>query len=140
VKRVVFDTNIVISGLLWTGRPYQVLQLARSGQVIAVTSEELIDELRDVLKRSKFQSALTRRNQSVDNLVSQYTAFAQLVQPVPLPASLVSDVEDVQVLEAALGGGAQVVVSGDDDLLRLKQVSGITVMTAQSFWALHAGQ
>jgi len=111
--------------------------LARSSPF---SSEELMDELRDVLKRSKFKSALARKHQSVDGLVSQYVALVQLVQPVPLLASSVRDVEDVQVLEAALGGEAQVIVSGDDDLLSLRQAFGIAIMTAQAFLALHSGQ
>jgi putative PIN family toxin of toxin-antitoxin system len=49
--RVVLDTNTVISGLFWRGKPFQVLELMRSGTITVYTSEAILEELLDVLKR-----------------------------------------------------------------------------------------
>ncbi|NEO52174.1 MAG: putative toxin-antitoxin system toxin component, PIN family [Okeania sp. SIO3B5] len=48
--RIILDTNTVISGLLWRGKPFEVLELVRSGQVEAYTSEAMLEELLDVLR------------------------------------------------------------------------------------------
>ncbi len=47
----VYDTNVLISGLFWHGKPRQLIHLARTGQVDAVACQDLLDELRDVLTR-----------------------------------------------------------------------------------------
>ncbi len=56
--RVVLDTNIVISGLLWGGTPRQLLELGRDGKVMLFSSRELLKELSDVLERDKFATLL----------------------------------------------------------------------------------
>lgn len=58
--RVVADTNVVVSGLLWHGPSRRILDLARAGTFELFTSTELLSELRDVLERPKFASRLSR--------------------------------------------------------------------------------
>jgi predicted nucleic acid-binding protein len=56
--RVVIDTNVVVSGLLWRGRPRQLLDAVRSGRIEVLTSRVLLAELEDVLGRDKFADQL----------------------------------------------------------------------------------
>ena len=51
--RLVLDTNIVVSGLLWGGVPRQLLELGRDGQITFFTSSALLDELVNVLEREE---------------------------------------------------------------------------------------
>lgn len=59
---VVLDTNIVVSGLIWGGLPRQLLDLGRDGKVTFFTSTQLLEELENVLSRSKFISKLATQN------------------------------------------------------------------------------
>jgi len=52
--RLVLDTNIIVSGLIWGGVPRQLLDLGRDGQITFFTSKLLLDELATVLERKKF--------------------------------------------------------------------------------------
>ena len=52
--RIVLDTNILVSGLLYQGKPRRLIDLATQGQIEIVSSAEMIDELREVLSREKF--------------------------------------------------------------------------------------
>ena len=58
--RVVLDTNIVVSGLLWHGSPRQVLNAARAGNIIPFTTGDLLGELHDVMARPKFAQRLAK--------------------------------------------------------------------------------
>lgn len=129
--RVVFDTNLVISGLLWAGVPRHALRLAVNQRVTAITSEALVDELRDVLKREKFQKYLERLQKNPEALVADYLQYTTVIEPTPIPDDAIRDMDDVKVLEAAVGGKATHITSGDDDLLTLKTYAGIPIMTAR---------
>jgi len=130
---IVFDTNVVISGLIWSGAPRDALQLAEKGDVQAIASETLIDELRSVLQRTKFEKHLKRRNATPSGLVSLYLSYTQIIEPDVLPLDIVRDIKDVMVLEAAVGGNAACVVTGDDDLLTLKTYQNIRILTVTDF-------
>ena len=60
--RVVADTNIVVSGLLWRGNPRRVLDAARDGIIELFTSPSLLEELEEVLSRKKFATRLEAAN------------------------------------------------------------------------------
>jgi putative PIN family toxin of toxin-antitoxin system len=129
--RVVFDTNLIVSGMLWSGSPHKVLQLAIEQRVIAITSEGLVEELRDVLKRKKFEKYLERLQKTPEMLVMAYLDYATVVEPSQLADEKIRDADDVKVLEVAIGGKASYIVSGDDDLLSLRNYAGIAIITAR---------
>jgi putative PIN family toxin of toxin-antitoxin system len=133
VTPVVFDTNLIVSGLLWSGSPRQVLRLAADNRVQALTSEALIDELRDVLRRDKFDRYFLRLQKTPDALVNAYLSYAQVIEPQPVPEDAIRDKKDIKVLEAALGGQASYIVSGDNDLLTLKHYARVEILSVQSF-------
>ncbi len=74
--RLVLDTNVVVSGLLWGGVPRRLLDLGRDGRVMLFTSSVLLDELADVLPRDRFRQLLSRvadgDNEASAELVSEY--------------------------------------------------------------------
>ncbi|MBE2183395.1 MAG: putative toxin-antitoxin system toxin component, PIN family [Anaerolineae bacterium] len=57
---MVFDTNVVVSGFLWSGTPQQILHAVQLGDIQRVASEMLVEELRDVLYRPKFSNRLEK--------------------------------------------------------------------------------
>ena len=63
-------------------------------------------------------------------LVSDYLALAQLVRPVAVPRVVPNDIDDDQVIAAAVTANADLIVSGDGDLIGMKQYQGIPILTA----------
>ncbi len=127
--RVVADTNTLVSGSLWPGVPRQLLDMARAGACQLITSEPLLNEL--ALGRGKFQGRLERAGLSVESLLSTYRHLSQVVSPATIPPTVLSDPADDQVLAAALSGEADLIVSGDADLLTLNSFRGIRILTAR---------
>lgn len=128
--RIVVDTNIIVSGLLWHGSPRHVLDAARNGAITLFTSVELLSELEDVLRRPKLASLITQVPSTPDELVEAYRALATVVTASPLPMPVSTDPDDDIVLACALTANAEAVVSGDDDLLRLTNYQNIQILTA----------
>lgn len=127
--RLVLDTNIVISGLIWGGVPRQLLDLAREGQVDLYTSSVLLDELSDVLTRSKFAALLVTQAVLPTTLMQHYGMLTRLVMPQAIE-STVRDADDDAVIATAVAAQADIIVTGDNNLLSLCSYQDIQILHA----------
>jgi putative PIN family toxin of toxin-antitoxin system len=127
--KVVVDTNVVISALLWAGVPHQVLDAAQAKKFELICTEALVDELHNVLSRSKFDKPLAKRALNREELVKGFLEQVTIVEPAPVPEDAVRDPKDAKVLACALDGQASYIVTGDDDLLVLKSYQEIKIVT-----------
>ncbi len=128
--RLVLDTNIVVSGLIWGGVPRWLLDLGRDDQVTLFTSSVLLDELADVLGRDKFTALLTSQGITPAFLMQRYGMLAKLVKPQPIERIVPSDADDDAVIATALAAQADVIATGDSDLLVLHPYQGIQILNA----------
>jgi putative PIN family toxin of toxin-antitoxin system len=128
-----YDTNIFISGTFWRGLPRRVLHLAKQGKVEAVTCESLPDELRDVLTRpgKPFHLSAGEANKVMNNVRS----YVRLVMPTR-KVDVCRDPKDNLVIECALAGGVQYIVTGDPDLKVLRCFEEIEIVDARTFVSL----
>ncbi|HKP87968.1 MAG TPA: putative toxin-antitoxin system toxin component, PIN family [Blastocatellia bacterium] len=133
--RVVADTNVVVSGLLWQGAPRQVLDAGRTGAIDLFTSAVLLAELEEVLEREKFAERLARVNVGPRELVLGYAALATLVTPEEIVPVILADSDDDAVLACATAAQAEVIVSGDSHLLALKDYNAIRIVRAAELLA-----
>lgn len=127
--RLVLDTNVVISALLWGGLPYRLIEAAAAGDIELVTSPALLAELRDVLARPHLATRLSRQRSTVQQAVALYAELAIGVMPTETPRVVPGDSDDDHVIAAAIAGGAAAVVSGDRHLLGLVSHQGIGVIS-----------
>ncbi|MBI3141017.1 MAG: putative toxin-antitoxin system toxin component, PIN family [Rhodocyclales bacterium] len=127
--RAVIDTNVLVSGLLWHGAPHALLAQVRAGRLILVSSPALLAELENVIGRAKFEAVLTRSNTSRERTLSELRQLAEMIEPPPLPQPVCRDPDDDHALALALAAQADLIVSGDDDLLTLGRFQGIPIVT-----------
>ena len=128
--RAVFDTNVLVSALLWHGPPHALLEQVRNGSIALITSPALLSELADVIGRAKFDAILVRANTSREQALAQVRQLAEVVDPPPLPQPVCRDPDDDAVLALALAAKVDCIVSGDDDLLVLETFQGIAIITS----------
>ena len=126
--RLVLDTNVVVSALIWGGPPERLLELAVSGEVALFSSAVLLDELAGVLERGKFIAALASRAVTPAFLTQRYGAVATVVGPLPVDRAVPADADDDNVIAAALGARADAIVTGDRHLLELDPYRGIRIL------------
>lgn len=126
--RVVLDTNILVSGLGWSGPPAAILDAVSDERVVIITSAPLLDELRRVLAYPKLAKVVSDAVRFADIIA----ASGVVVEPDRVLA-IVNDESDNRVLEAAAAASADYIVSGDTDLLDLGSFEGIPIVTAAQF-------
>ena len=126
--RAIIDTNVLVSGLGWAGPPAALLDAIFDGRIQLVTSPALLDELGRVLEYRRLAQVLTKTGMTAHALVDLVAAVSTVVTPSQIVAAA-RDASDNRVLEAALAGDAEMVVSGDDDLLALRTFEGVPIVT-----------
>jgi uncharacterized protein len=137
--RIVIDTNVLLSALLWRSTPHLLLEQVRISNAELVTSQALLDELAGALKRPKFASILRRTASTPERLLSEIQVLAEIVLAPNLPQPVSRDPDDDAVLACALGAKADLIVSGDADLLVLQAFESIPIVSpAQALQLLNS--
>ncbi len=136
--RLVLDTNVVASGMLWGGTPMRLLQARRERRVALFTSVAMLAELTDILGRPKFGKKVAASRLTVDQIVDGYAELAQVVRPTPTPR-IVADPDDDVVIGTALAAHADLLVTGDRLLLDVREYQGVRIVgVAEALQALAA--
>jgi uncharacterized protein len=130
--KLVVDTNTLISGLLWSGPSALLLEAAAQGKVILVLSPQLLTEFSEVILRPKFIERILTKQTTPDDLARKLGHEAIMVSPAALPLPLeLRDPKDLHVLECAVSGEADAIVTGDEDLLIMESFKEIPIMNAR---------
>jgi uncharacterized protein len=132
VKQIVFDTNVLVSALLFKGRLAGLVDLWRVGEIVPVISRETFAELKDVLHYPMFALAEDEIRAIVDD---EILPFFEVVDVKEVVTGACRDPFDDQFLSLALNSGAAYIVTGDKDLLDLKTYRGVGIVTPQEFLA-----
>ena len=127
--RIIGDTNILVSGLLFAGNCRTIIGLVSKGQVDGFISVALVEELEDVLLRPKF-GLTAHQVEAIIDLVRQ--TFSS-VSPVDAFNVISDDPDDNAVLDAAVAAKADMIVSGDDHLLKMGTFQGIRIVSPGCF-------
>lgn len=128
--RVTADTNTIVSGSLWHGNPRRILEAAHSGTIELFTNLKLIGELEKVLGRGKFAAIISKAESSPREIVKNYRLVATVVDSESVDPVIIRDPDDDEVIACAVTSRSDVIVSGDNDLLDLKQYKNIRILTA----------
>lgn len=126
--RWVVDTNVLVSAFLWQGTPGRVIELAGEKEVRLFTSRALLDELAATLAKKKLARYLAATGLPADQMLASYRRIATLVTARQLDEQVSRDADDDAVLACAVAARANLVVSGDDDLLSLKSFNSIPIL------------
>jgi len=126
MTRYVFDTNVIVSALLFTAsKPgLAFLEALDNGTILA--SAELLTELNDVLSRPKFGDYIEPGES--ERFLGAFVREVRFVE-IRETVRVCRDPKDDQVLELAVSGNADLIVTGDTDLLALDRFRGIEIIT-----------
>jgi putative PIN family toxin of toxin-antitoxin system len=127
--KVVLDTNVLISAILFGGKPRKILEKAIHGEIRLCLSEPILEELSGVLRRSKFDYSLEK----VQTLLTELTSIADFVNPSQIIRLVLEDPDDNRILECAVEAKASYIITGDFHLLKLSRYRDIEIVNAFTF-------
>jgi uncharacterized protein len=127
--KIVLDTNVLVSAIVFGGNPRVVMESVLEGVAQLILSREMLDELEGVLSRKKFGMS----SQIVSAISHEVETLCVVVTPVRRISVMESDPYDNMVLECAVEGKVDYIVSGDAHLLDLGEFEGIKIVNPTRF-------
>ena len=128
--RAVLDTNVVISALLFSGPPSQLVSAWQSSRLRPVVSAPILDEYIRVLAYPKFKLTPTEIRGLIEE---ELLPFIETAKVRPSAAPTVRDPDDAKFITCATVAGVRWLVSGDDDLLSLHRVQSVEIVSVTAF-------
>lgn len=128
--RVVLDTNVLVSALLFGARLEPIRRAWRTGRIRPVLSKETADELVRVLAYPKFRLA---REEISLLMERELLPYAEVVDVPHDGRTWCRDPADDKFIRCALAARCRYLVSGDEDLLALREVERVRIVTPETF-------
>ena len=126
--RVIIDTNVIISGIVFGGKPRQILDLLSEQLIVVIVAEEFFTELRRKISTifPEFMDDLER----VEKLLKRDAVMIKLGK---MQLTVCRDPDDNKFIESAIQGGCNYIISGDKDLLVLEYHDDIQIIKPADF-------
>jgi putative PIN family toxin of toxin-antitoxin system len=138
-SRVVLDTNTIVSALLGRdGKPAKVLADISKGGVINYLSEDILQEVQEVLSRPKIVSKTSDHERQY--LLNFITSVSKIVTPKKKLGVMKEDPGDNKILECALEAKAHYIITGDNHLLKLRKYKTTIILNSEEFLGKTAGK
>lgn len=127
--RVVLDTNVLVSGLLWDGPPNQLLKWGRDGMLEIISCEAAVAEAKRVIEYPKFSRRISALDTSPGRILAYLMNLVTYVPPpTSIPPVIAEDPADDLFLALAVENQGCLIVSGDQHLLSLKEYNRIPIV------------
>ena len=127
--RIVVDTNVIASAVYFGGKPYDLLKLIMEEKVSAIVSKEIVDEYEEILARLQHKFPKLSKSIPFQEIVGKLTVIN-----VSSDIHICRDPDDDKFISCAVDGRCIYIVSGDNDLLSLKDYDGIEIITVAQFF------
>lgn len=126
--KILLDSNVLIAAFATRGLCHTLFELSIYHHEVVLSREILAEVSKNLKKKLKLPPAL------VEEIVSYIEESATMIVPQPLNQKPCRDPNDIHVLNLALTAGCDYLVTGDDDLLTLKEVEDIPIVSPRTFW------
>ena len=133
VKKVVLDTSVLISALLFKGELSKLVELWQKGKIVPVISKATFQELRSVLEYPKFSLSQEEINAIIGNEVLPHFEVVEVTEEIK---GACRDPADDKFISCALSASAGYIVSGDKDLWDLNRYKSVRIVTPSDFFKI----
>lgn len=126
--KLVLDTNTIISAFFWEGNEAELFRKIEQRKAKLYITSEIIKEIEEVIKRSKFNEVMRKANLTPDQIIQKIVSLSHLVIAPKLNIKICRDEKDNKFLECAESAKVDYLISGDEDLLSLKEYKGTPIV------------
>jgi len=131
-KKVVLDTNVLISALGWRGVPHKISLKCLQGEIKNDITPKILQEIKKVIEYPKFKFTHVDKSE----FIGQILEAAFIVDGTLTVDEIKNDESDNQFLECAVLASADYIVTGDEHLLGLGEFLGVKILKPKKFWEL----
>ncbi len=132
--KIVLDTNVWLSGIFWYGEASKILEKAEKKDVQIIISEDILSEIITVLNReSKFQKYISNLRLSIEDLLRTILSISTLIETKTKLDIIKADSKDNIILEAAIDGKVDYILSYDNHLLNMIEFRNIKIILPGEF-------
>ena len=131
--KIVLDTNVLVSGIFFSGPPAGILRAWSQGEFRLVLSPEILDEY------TRVSAELAEKFSGIDvqRILDLIVVHSEVCSPAPMPERVCEDPHDDMFIAAAIESRTKIIVSGDKHLLKVSGYQGVSVTTPRQFLAQH---
>ncbi len=126
--KLVLDTNTIVSAFFWEGNEAELFRKIEQGKAKLYITIEILKEVEEVIKRPKFDKVMKNAGLTPDQIMQKIVSLSHLVIAPKITVKVCRDEKDNKFLECAESSKADYLVSGDEDLLSLKEYKGISIV------------
>ena len=132
--KIVIDTNVWLSGIFWDREASKIIEKAGKKDIQIIISEDILSEIINVLNReSKFQKYLFNLRLSIEDILRTALSISTLIETKNKLDIIKADPKDNIILEAALEGKSEYIISYDNHLLNMIEFRGIKIISPGEF-------
>ena len=126
--KLVLDTNTIVSAFFWEGNEAELFRKIEQCKAKLYITIEILKEVEEVIKRPKFNEVMRKTNLTPNQIMQKIVSLSHLVIAPKLGIKVCRDEKDNKFLECAESAKADYLVSGDEDLLSLKEYKEIPII------------
>ncbi|MFH0836744.1 MAG: putative toxin-antitoxin system toxin component, PIN family [Candidatus Aenigmatarchaeota archaeon] len=130
--KVTLDTNVLVSGTFWTGNSYRILNLIDHGEIVSIFSIVIIDEYVRIVESDELLNKIEEKKLMIVKNIQKIFNNSIIVEPTQ-KINITEDPDDNKIIECALEGNVNFIISQDNHLLKLKEFRGIRIVTPEEF-------
>ncbi|MBS3174881.1 putative toxin-antitoxin system toxin component, PIN family [Candidatus Woesearchaeota archaeon] len=131
--KITVDTNILISATFWNGDSQKIIELVEENKVILVLSKEILKEYAEVLQYKDIQEKVEKHKLALKHSILKIAQISTIVEPHQKLSIIKEDPDDNIILECALEGKVDYIISQDKHLLKFNGFEGIKILTPKDF-------
>lgn len=134
--KVVIDTNVIISSALSVdSNPSKIFEMLLSGNIESYTSEDIINEIKEVMERRKIREIISFQDREF--IIKAFENNSELIVPSEKYLEVKEDPKDNKFLDCAASANTDYIISGDEHLLKLKKFKNIVIISPADFVREH---
>jgi len=130
---ITLDTNVLISGTFWTGDSFKILKLIAANKLDCVLSRGILEEYARVASSDEITDKVSDKNLVALEAIKSVMQRAVIVVPTRKLNVVLDDPDDNKIIECAIEGGVDYIITQDKHLLKLKRFENIEIVTPREF-------
>jgi len=127
--KIVIDSNVFVSSLFWKGNPRKIFDRVIDGFDELFIIDEILEEIKEVLSRDKFDI----ETKEVNDYVKIIENFSQKIVHNNIIENVSRDMDDNKILKCAFEGNVEFIITGDKDLLVLREYKSIKILNPKEY-------